>query len=141
MPSLTIVLRRRHGESMRSSRPERPAALTTTQLLTQIIANKTLQRQKETDARRKPKASRQNPSGRNRTSDQLTSENTETQYATLQSIALPTELHLVISLQPQQTHTTTCTSFDTHNHASYVTQHIISAMPHCFTTSSANHYS
>ena len=62
----------------------------------QTIANKTSQRQKETDARRKPKGLRQNPSGRNRTSDQLISKNTDTQYSTLQSIALPTELHSVV---------------------------------------------
>ena len=35
------------------------------------------------------------PSGRNRTSDQLISEHTDTQPTTLQSIALPTELHSV----------------------------------------------
>ena len=118
-----------------------PAALTTIRLLAQTIANKTLQRQKETDARRKPKALRQNPSGRNRTSDQLISKNTETQYSTLQSIALPTELHSVISLLSQQTHKKSCTSFDTHSHASYITQHIMSAMSHSSTTSSAHQYS
>ena len=37
-----------------------------------------------------------NPSGRNRTSDQLISEHTDTQHPTLQSIALPTELHSVL---------------------------------------------
>ena len=36
-----------------------------------------------------------NPSGRNRTSDQLISEHTDIQHPTLQSIALPTELHSV----------------------------------------------
>ena len=87
-----------------------------------------MQRQKETDARRKPKvsrrkpkASRHNPSGRNRTSDQLISENTETQYSTLHSIALRTELHSVTSLLPQQSHKTTDTSFGTHTHSFCVT--------------------
>ena len=78
------------------------------------------------------------PSGRNRTSDQLISENTHTQYSTLQSIALPTELHTVIRLLPQQTHTTTCTSFHTHSDALYLTQHIMPTMPHCFTTTSTS---
>ena len=81
---------------------------------------------------------RENPSGRNRTSDQLISENTETQYTTLQSIALPTELHSVSNILPHQTHKKRCTRFDTRNHTSYAALYITSAMPRILTPISAH---
>ena len=98
-------LARHHGESIRFSRPE---PCDTDNYIDSCPHNsKQGLAEAERDRREtQVKASRQNPSGRNRTSDQLISENTETQYSTLQSIALPTELHSVISLLPQQTHTT-----------------------------------
>jgi hypothetical protein len=54
----------------------------------------------------------------------LISDDTETQYQTLQSIALPTELHSVLILQPHRFRTKRCTRTHTHNHAPYI------ALPH-----------
>ena len=98
------------------------------------------QRQKEKEARhQRKKGSRQNPRGRNRTSDQLISENTETQYTTLQSIALPTELHSVVGTLHHISHKIRLTGFDTHNHTPYAALHIISAMPRLLSIFSAHH--
>jgi hypothetical protein len=50
----------------------------------------------------------------------LISEDTETQYQTLQSIALPTELHSVLIQQPHRFRTKRCTRTHTHNHRPYI---------------------
>ena len=58
-----------------------------------------------------------NPSGRNRTSDQLISEHTDTQHPTLQSIALPTELHSVLHAPHAKRNKKTYTHSYTNSHS------------------------
>ena len=130
-----MVVRQRRGDSACSGRSVKMLlALITNDTPSQQIEEANKIRPPEADLRETDtgasQSSRQNPSGRNRTSDQLISENTaRSQYTTLQSIALPTELHSVISVLPQLSTTICYARFDTHNYASYVAQHVIADMP------------
>ena len=73
---------------------------------------------------------RKSPSGRNRISDQLISEHTDTQHPTLQSIALPTELHSVSHTPHAKRNKKTSTHFDTHSHSFADAHHVRTLLLH-----------